>query len=405
MTNTAHAPFPAPPSAPLTVDSPPPTEPDRAAPAKHWDALDGMRGIAALIVLFSHANGIGIMMLGLPDFGDLGKAGVVLFFLLSSFLLSSQFVSGRNDRFSRNGLSDYFFRRFIRIYPLYFVYLAFALLMTNLSPVLGANETLKLPFTIDIKGLAKQLALIEGRGVTWSIIVEFKFYFVLPVVMLSVAFMRHFHQGYTMLLLAAAVAAAYFLWPQAEAQTNDIHLRYYLPVFLVGTLLAVVSNNIKAPPFALQLIFESAGWVATGILLLNIPAFQAILFSSPFDPELARTRFFETSVLFSFVVAAAILGSGAIRSIFALRALRYVGKISFSLYLWHIVIIRALSAYLHKFPQSFETWFLHSPLNGWFLLALCIAVSHISFTLIEQPFMKVKSLRNLGTRGTKLKHS
>jgi len=87
------------------------------------DSLDGLRGCAALIVVCSHTSNSGMFFLPFLDLRGIGKSGVFLFFLLSSFLLTLPLLRKGKEVLSFSVMSHYWQRRFFRIYPLYTIYL------------------------------------------------------------------------------------------------------------------------------------------------------------------------------------------------------------------------------------------------------------------------------------------
>ena len=94
------------------------------------DNLDGLRGLAALIVVFSHTSNAGLFLVPGLNMSGTGKSGVYLFFILSSFLLTRPILSLKDNFFTSQNLTRYFKRRVTRIFPLYL----FCLLYTSPSP-------------------------------------------------------------------------------------------------------------------------------------------------------------------------------------------------------------------------------------------------------------------------------
>ncbi len=99
---------------------------------QHYDALDGLRGLAVLIVIASHLSLLGFGLVpGLPV-GGIGKSGVYLFFVLSAFLLTRLLLERTPARFADGRLwVGYAMRRVLRIWPLYLVVLALAWAITR----------------------------------------------------------------------------------------------------------------------------------------------------------------------------------------------------------------------------------------------------------------------------------
>ena len=130
-------------------------------------ALDGLRGLAVLLVLLSHMSLHGINLIATLDFSGIGKAGVYLFFALSAFLLTWQALQLEHKaiRSSRYWLG-YAVRRVVRIYPLYLV----ALIISLALFASGQNIN---PKITSLGQLLKHLALLDGQHIFWAIPVEF----------------------------------------------------------------------------------------------------------------------------------------------------------------------------------------------------------------------------------------
>lgn len=382
------------------------------------DALDGVRGLAVLIVFLSHCSNKSVNLIPYADFSGIGKSGVWLFFLLSSFLLTYPFVAKGMPAFTAGSLGNYFWRRFLRVYPLYTLYLLVALATTPFvgrfirqetppetvtSKAADLNATQRqtahreaagreavegespgpigVPFALTPAEFLQHLVLLQGKGVTWSILVEFKFYFLLPL--LALAYVKIFQRRLlpAALLTAACVALATWLWP--DSRTNDPRLGPYLPIFLLGSFLALVHwhwqdqawlKNVRS-----QVGFEAAGWIAILALILLIPSVASLLCGRNLPYNAFHRWFLPFCALWAAVFLATIYGSGRLRSIFAHPVLRFFGFISFSFYLIHVVVLNMMNK---LFPEL--------PLLGWWILAVTTAVSYVSYRLVEKPLAAVR---------------
>jgi len=147
------------------------------------DALDGLRGLAVLMVFVSHASKNNMNLLPGLDLSGIGKSGVYLFFLLSSFLLTLPFLAKGKAAFTLRPMANYFVRRFFRIYPLFAFYLLTCILGTwSVVRFQVATPLGGIPFALNWSEMLDHLLLQKGYSVTWSIPVEFRYYFVLPLV-------------------------------------------------------------------------------------------------------------------------------------------------------------------------------------------------------------------------------
>ena len=144
-------------------------------------ALDGLRGLAVLTVFLSHTSLSGHRALPFLNSAGTGKMGVFLFFILSSFLLTYPFLIKQEKCFERNALINFSYRRFFRIYPLFVLYLLVALVSSYVLPSALNRPESGIPFFLTPIEFLKHVFLQQGKGVTWSILVEFRYYFVLPV--------------------------------------------------------------------------------------------------------------------------------------------------------------------------------------------------------------------------------
>ena len=182
----------------------------------HRTELDGIRGIAALMVLMEHTWGI---------FAGVGATGVWLFFILSGYLLSQPFISNPGRIKDPAYVGAYLFRRLTRILPLY----VFVLLI-----YFGFNG--------NVNVLIDHLLFLDAQGHFWTITQELTFYLALPVFM--------------------AIAYGFYRW---------------MPIAGLGVLIAMCGAFLWSPELAvIQLYGNGAykyplvGWFLSGVCLAGI---------------------------------------------------------------------------------------------------------------------------------------
>jgi peptidoglycan/LPS O-acetylase OafA/YrhL len=205
----------------------------------------------------------------------------------------------------------YAVRRLLRIMPAYLVFL-------------GGLWSFSL---MEAKVAVDHALLLRGDDHLWTIPVEMKFYFVLPIVvgMLLTLPCRP--------VVAAAIAvgslAVYYLAGPDRISENSTELSHYLPFFAAGTVLALV------PEFRGQQVL---GWLGIAAFFVLTPRAIAWVF------DISVSQALEWSWLFALSWGAVILGSrtGSLNVVFSLRPLLFLGEISFSLYLLHYFVIRQL---------------------------------------------------------------
>ena len=180
--------------APLPLES---RAPQVRGEPRHIPALDGVRGIAVLLVLWCHAIGADLstnIASPLDRFAftsaRLATSGVDLFFVLSGFLITGILCDAKGrDHYFRN----FYARRTVRIFPLYYACLAlFLVVIPMLAPALaqrfGQPNTSQAWYWAYLSNFSQPFALYLGQpahhvlSVTWSLAVEEQFYLVWPAV-------------------------------------------------------------------------------------------------------------------------------------------------------------------------------------------------------------------------------
>ena len=329
-------------------------------------ALDGLRGFAVLLVLLSHMSLHGINLIEQLDFSGVGKAGVYLFFSLSAFLLTWQALQLEYStlKTSRYWLG-YAVRRVVRIYPLYVLSLTLSFLLF----VSGENIN---PRITSFEQIISHLVLLEGEHIYWAIPVEFKYYLILPLVtfILTISFNRH--AILPVLIIGAIIAAITYRWPPGETQNNSFNLMPYLSIFLMGSLGAVLAPLLKNKQSALEVL----GWASIIIAVFSIPA----VWRTVGDPEATNQVFHRDFLLYGLIWAITILAAMSAKRFaifFELAPWRFLGRISFSIYLWHYFIVQFVARDIS----------IHSHLQFVLVVALTLPLSWLSYRYIERPFI------------------
>ncbi|MBB5666252.1 acyltransferase family protein [Rhizobium leguminosarum] len=299
-------------------------------------SLDGLRGIAALLVVLAH---VGLIFpTASAHLTTMGSEAVGLFFALSGFLMAHLYGS---RPVTRENVLDFLVSRFARIYP---VYLAAVLLVAMLSgmqtldfvqPITGATD------------FVRHVFLLGSSGVFWSIPPEIQFYLLFPILWLCLA-RPHRYSG--MIVGFAVVVVVDGL---LELPGPGIMLFSKLPYFLFGALAGKMhSYGDQWAPSALTGIFT----------LFLLAAFFTYRHLVPgLSPEFWSLQ--------SAVAAAVIVGLVARQPpiagyVLAAAPMRFLGTISFSLYLFHVPIMFLVH-------RSFESLMPEPALIG---VALVVAV-------------------------------
>ena len=338
---------------------------------KRSEPLDGLRGLAVLLVLLSHASNAGHDLVPGLDGRGVGRAGVFLFFVLSSFLLTSQ-VLGRLDAGRPVGWGRFAGRRLLRILP------AYALCM-GVHVALGAFEP---------KVALQHLALVRSEAHFWTIPVEVLFYVSLPPIALGLSRLRG--TGPRLLAVAALAVILRELFPPdfpAKAPDYRPNVAPFLPIFLVGSGLAVAAPSLRAAGGRARWTLAVAGPVASALLVAMVPGVYERIVGHGVTHTRFHLRFDEFAILWVVVIAACALPArGWMRAAVSVWPLRALGWVSYSAYLFHAMVLVYADAWL---VGRVPSW-----LVGPLFFVGAVAAGAASYLLVERPFMEL--LRSRG---------
>jgi peptidoglycan/LPS O-acetylase OafA/YrhL len=232
----------------------------------HIKSLDGIRGLAVIFVVLAHGGEMSNQIDFIINFKGFGKLGVFFFFVLSAFLLDMYIAKALiNEKANKKYWLNYFLRRFLRIYPLFFVSLLiyWALGRFNFIPKLISNFE-------DIKN---HLLLIEGKAMYWSIGVEFKYYLISPLILFICHKAFNWKKSFVFIFLFVVVILSLIIFSVQEHK--EFKLVNYIPFFISGTMLAL-SEIYKKPRLSLKLLNLLAP-ILLFIIIFFIPIFYESL--------------------------------------------------------------------------------------------------------------------------------
>jgi len=338
------------------------------------DALDGLRGLAVLLVVASHLSNGGFDFAPRLNMSGTGKYGVYLFFTLSAFLLTLPLLSASAMRsFEGRQWAGYALRRVLRIYPLYF-----CVLSVDYAVTLAGGHPAFTPMPTD--SYIAHLLLQEGRGLYWTIPVEFKYYLALPFVALLYARVLKGKLLPAALATAALIGASLFYWPAAEIKSDTLQLGPYLPIFLMGSLAALVYSKLPKREAASTSarLWQLGAWVCLFVVISLVPALAAALSGEAMAKSQFHSQFLLFGVLWSLLLLCTLRGGGVFAWLAKTRGLRLFGVVSFSVYLWHMPILKGLVLAGVRVPY----------LTAWFALAIISVVALLSWRCIEAPFTR-----------------
>jgi len=337
---------------------------------KHLPQLDGLRGLAILIVFAGHLL-VFRFGLGLSALGPIPPTGVDLFFVLSGFLITRILLESRTHA---NYYGSFYIRRALRIWPLYFLVLAFLFGVANhrIPGLTFDEERIHWPvFALYVQNLFYKQATDMGPlylAITWSLAVEEQFYGIWPVVVRKIS-----TRGLTYLLFGTIA-----LGPVARLIVPRFGVDPYInplcrfDAMAMGGLLAI--------------------WAATGKLTrASVVRGSVIVFGLAIPLELLCHYLGLTHYLSKTIVAAVFaavlalaLHSGPLARALSNRALRWLGKVSYCVYLVHAMVAAVV---VSLWPgNSVGMALFRMVLIG----AATLTVAGLSWRLFEGPILAFK---------------
>ena len=316
-------------------------------------SLDGLRGVAAMAVFINHAfNHTGTIDRAYVI--ELGQVGLMVFFVLSGFLMGHLYLG---EPPTATNIVQFLIRRLARVLPLFFfvVLVSFAVLQIT-------DSFLIYPIATPHR-LFQHLMLLKGISVMWTIIVEIRFYLLLPLIWIAYRYAPRF--------TLAAVGGLIIAWFAYKAATNwgpikGFKLASFLPYFFAGVLISRSRRLQWSVPW--NAVFGCA-LIATLVLY---PAGQA----AGILPRIERWTNPASLVLVSAVLISAIRAPIA-NTILGAKPARFLGKISYGIYLLHVIVLAKVEhlSNLDDQPALFVT----------VSLAITIGLAWLSYQLIEYP--------------------
>jgi peptidoglycan/LPS O-acetylase OafA/YrhL len=335
--------------------------------------LDALRGIAAVLVVLQHTLEILATHPNVPawyrttvdaigvTYFNFGRAGVVAFFLISGFVVPFSLKQPR-------ALRTFAISRFFRLYPAYWLSLAISV---TLLPALGLISFPLKQIVANITMLQFVLHQQDVNGSYWTLFIEMAFYGCCALwFSLGVLRSARFLALAIVALLALALVAALvrYVHPQAPLPVGYIN---FLAVMHIGTLarMARLEGDARArrllPPI-----------VATA--LVSVIAISWLAYS-----KTPQTESWIANIA-GIYVGYALFFYCIVRQAFANRVTLYLGGISYSLYLFHGVLLRLGRPLGYALP-----WWTGSLVIILFAFALSMVVATLVFELVERPSVKV----------------
>lgn len=359
---------------------------------RYVKSLDGIRGIAVLLVVLFHFG-----------YAAFGWVGVQIFFTLSGFLITSILLDDKVRPFP-TFIGRFYWRRALRIFPLYFFFLAVAGIcyaVLGLPNAFGQDWPYLATYTANF-ARARETDLGESFVHLWSLAVEEQFYLLWPLAVYF--FTRHKFRAVVVAILLASPVVRWALYGFLAQETNSQDYAGRIVYVFPFTQFDAFAAGAAIPLFGLDRLRHAGRWFLAALALaavlgLGVLVFRHLFRDGAFMMSLGYSMYLEhaygyvwgyslINLLSMLGIICTLQGLTSTRFL-AHRPLVEVGRVSYGIYVYHVPLLVAA-----KWTLS---WSGVAPLSsaaqlGVFAvyLACVILLSVASYRWLESPFLTLK---------------
>ncbi len=317
------------------------------------------------------------------------------FFVLSGFLITYILLEEK-ELSGKINLRNFYLRRVLRIWPLYFLVLPFGFFIFpyiyNLEYIFSSNAH-RLPYYITFlsnfeainaytQGLVANVDVRLMQGITWSVAVEEQFYLIWPILFILIK-----PRYYIFIFIPIIIGSVLFrLHVQDDYYRLSFHTLAVMVDLAIGGLSAylvlkykvVKDFFVKLPLWAASVIYLAGGFV---LLIRDHIEY--------FVPDAKATVHLFYGVYFSFIILHQNFSPDSFLKLGRIKFLTFWGKYSYGIYLLHPIAIGIVS-YIVLSLHIVQANFVNYLLIGFASLLLTLGLSYISYELYEKHFLALK---------------
>ena len=339
----------------------------RSEPAKgdHLPSLDGLRAISIAMVLLGHLSGTrGFVTLDL-GVGDYAHLGVVVFFVISGFLITRLMLSEYRKK-GRVSLKLFYARRALRLFPASYAFIACVCLLWWAGFVHLEDRDVwhAVTYTVNCEpGRSWQI------GHLWSLSVEEQFYLVWPCTFVFLGPRRAGWAAGGVILFGPVARSCAWLFLRSTPYRDLEMFPMVADSLAMGCILANVSGWLEAKKWYLQLFRPAYSIGLLGLCLL-INRYAGYTVAGVFGTSVVNLG------LAVLIHRSVYCSNDWIGKVLNWKPIAFVGLLSYSLYLWQQLFLNRNSvAWANSFPQN---------------LAFAVAAALGSYFLLEKPLLRLR---------------
>lgn len=348
---------------------------------RYMPGLDGLRAIAVLAIIIYHLN---------KQWLTGGFLGVDTFFVISGYLITSLLLKEFEETGSIN-LKQFWLRRIKRLIPAVFVLVGVVSMMTL---ILKPDQIVNIKhdafaaifyvsnwwYIMTDVNYFEQFAFMPLKHL-WSLAIEEQFYIIFPIVLITLLLTVKKYRNITLIFWIVSLVSLLLMVLISEPHME--HSRVYfgtdtrLQTMLLGVLLAFLWPPFKLkanPPRILSHTIDGLGIVSTVVIIM------LFIFVDDNSDWIYNGGFYVISVLTLFVILSVVHPSAYFAKVIGNPLFVYIGKRSYSLYLWHFPVISFIHSYYVEGQIPIYVYVLD--------IITTLILAELSYRYIETPFRK-----------------
>ena len=348
---------------------------------KYIPQFDGLRAIAILGVLFAHTE----YLQSVPHLGFLkyGRAGVDLFFVLSGFLITGILLDTKG---SSHYFRNFYARRALRIWPLYF-----ATLLVIFVVILGvrrrigddASDSTWLYYVLYLQNLFPHLSRPAFLAPTWSLALEEQFYVAWPALIFLLP-RRRLLAVLASLMLVPLLFRTALLFGGAPYVAVDEFTLSRLDAIVIGAIWALWLRSADC---------TESRWRRWNSYVLGASAAAICLSKLLIHQHSSVLSYSFLATGFAGVLGLSLVSSSTdslVGRTLSMAWLRYLGKISYGIYLLHMPVFIFFEEWRGRWPAVLRTTAGGKLLAAVISFAAVFVIASVSWFLFEQPILRLK---------------
>ena len=361
----------------------------------YFENLNGLRFICFLSVFFYHSfhsdlseirSNYFYHFIRKDIFGN-GNLGVNFFFVLSGFLITFLLIEEKKLNTQIN-IKNFWFRRILRIWPLYFLCVIFGfwiyphlLMLFGQVPKETANPIAYLTFINNFDLIKKGLPEAPNLSVLWSVAIEEQFYLVWPIIIFLFPIKRLW-VPFSVILISSSIFRA-FNDNYMDHEHHTLSCIGDMTMGAVGAWLITISSKFKK---GIETMTKNH------ILIIYCFFIFIFFFRDEVFYEYFVMRIFERMIISSIIILIILEQTFSINSFFKMKTFKKIsnlGTITYGLYCLHYLGILIITTIAKKLSLNVHLWqviFIIPSLS----LLLTIIISKLSYKYFETPFLKFK---------------